>query len=82
MVEKSKTVDVHALLAEYEWGPDEFSSVLAQHTDMLREMHQMEARRRISLLHVDTKPFSNACLPFPQVKDIRCVISIRIRNHM
>lgn len=66
MVEKSKSVDVHALLAEYEWGPDEFSSILAQHTEMLREMHQMEPRRRIGLLHVDTKPFSNACLPFPQ----------------
>lgn len=67
MVEKSRTVDVHALLAEFEWGPDEFSAILAQYTDMLREMHQMLPRRRIGLLHVDIKQFSNACLPFPQV---------------
>lgn len=67
MVEQCRVVDVNKSLAEYEWGPDQFSAVLSGHTEMIKEMKSMEFSRRIGLLRVEVKPFSDACLPFPQV---------------
>lgn len=48
-------------------GPDEFAALLSRHTEMLREIRNMRATKRIGMLMLEARKFAKSVLPFPQV---------------
>ncbi|KAL4237693.1 Dynein heavy chain 14 [Mactra antiquata] len=66
MVDKCLRLSIEESMSRRQWATDEFSAVLAAHTDMIRQMKRMTVLRRVAMIHVHSKNYRESCLPFPE----------------
>lgn len=65
MVDQSRKMNVDASMAKKAWSTEEFSQVLATHTEMLRRMQKMVMSRRVAMVKVRAENFYSTCTPYP-----------------
>ncbi|KAK3576323.1 hypothetical protein CHS0354_039732 [Potamilus streckersoni] len=78
MVDRCCLLNVEASMARRPWTTDDFSHVLATHSEMIRQMKKMTLMRRIAMIQVQSRNFQDSCLPYPEniVREVNKILPV------